>query len=81
MANKTILGFSDIKTRKAFIDNTESGMYGGKNEEGEDVMVMLDRGVGMDIYTYQSNGWVQVLDIDENGAIQGELFDGRWDRD
>jgi hypothetical protein len=76
-----VAGFSDILSRRDFIQNTESGIYGGVNEEGENVMVFVDKGRGMDIRTFQSNGWLQVLDIDENGIIQGELFEGRWDRD
>jgi hypothetical protein len=56
-------------------------MYGGKNSDDEKLVILLEQGVGMDVYTYQNNGWVRIDDFGENGYKQGETFEGRWDKD
>ena len=71
---------TDIEVRKNLIHNTESGWYPSVNEDGEDVLVMLDKGVGMDVRTEQSNGWIRVDSYDADGYFEGDSFDGRWNK-
>ena len=65
---------------KEFIDfilNCESDIYSGKDEDGNDIVVALERNVGARISTYQSNGWIKVVDYDivedENGHMDIQL--------
>lgn len=72
------LDFSDSAAVRKFIEETESGMYSGKNVDGEKVALMHDKGIGFDLHTYQNNGWVRVNDYGKNGYCEGETFNGRW---
>lgn len=74
------LAFTDYEAIKAFIANNESSLYEGKNVDGEKVAVLLDQGKGMDVYTYQANGWIRVTSYDKDGFSEGETFNGRWDK-
>ena len=65
---------------KKLLQDTESGMYGAKNSEGEDVVVLREVGEGMEIVTFQSNGWMRVNYYTEQGYDDGETFQGRWDK-
>lgn len=70
---------STVLGRQAFIENEESSLYGGKNEDGEDVAVMMSQGIGMTITTFQQNGWVRKNDYGADGYIECEYSDGKWD--
>jgi hypothetical protein len=72
------LNFSDTKAVKEFIQNTESGMYTGRNVEGESIMILHDQGDGFELHTEQSNGWVRVNSYNEHGLCDGEHWNGRW---
>jgi len=74
------LAFADREAIKAFIHNNESSIYSGKNVDGEKVAVLLDTNSGMDVYTYQKNGWIRVTSYDKDGFSEGETFNGRWDK-
>lgn len=74
------LDMSDYEVRKNFIQNNESSIYGGKNEENEDVMVFLEKGLEMTIKTFQNNGWLRVNYYTADGYSDGETFEGRWDK-
>lgn len=69
-----------IESRGEFIKNEESGLYGGKNEDGEDVVVGLEEKVAMTIKTFQNNGWVRVDDYDGNGLLDSSTYEGRWNK-
>lgn len=74
------LSFGDYEEIKAFINNTESGIYQGVNTDKEKVFVFLDKGKGMDVKTYQTNGWIRVNSYDKDGFSEGETFEGRHNR-
>jgi hypothetical protein len=74
------LDFSDTKAVKDFINNTRSGMYFGKNVEGESIMILLDKEEGFELHTDQSNGWTRINDYNEDGVCEGERWNGRWDK-
>ena len=71
------LSFDDYEAVQAFIKNNESSMYGGKNVDGETIMVSLEQGVGMDIRTYQHNGWIHISSYNKYGLKTDDSFDGR----
>lgn len=60
----------------------KSNIYTSKNEEGCDVLVIVQEGVGFDIHTNQANGWIRVdsYDYDAENDIwsQGESYEGKW---
>lgn len=61
-----------------FITQHRSGIYVGKNVDGEKVVIMLDNKRGMDILTHQSNGWIRKNYFDKDGFSEGETFEGRY---
>jgi len=75
------LNFDTIEEVRNFIHNTDSGLYDGKNEDGAKVAVLIEQGVGMEVITYQGNGWIRVNEYDEYGHLEIETFKGRWDKD
>lgn len=81
MSSENKLSLTSVEERAKFIAENESSMYGGKNEEGEEVVVMLEKGLGMDVHTYQSNGWIRVDEYFEHGLIVGTTYKGRWDKE
>lgn len=79
MATKKLeLKFESIGEIRNFIHENESSLYGGVNAEGEDVMVNVEKGKGMEVRTFQDNGWLRVNYYNENGYDDGESFEGRW---
>ena len=66
--------------QKLIKDLPESGMYGTKNVEGEDVIVFREVGLGINIYTFQSNGWLSISAYTEDGFEDGQWFNGRWNK-
>lgn len=63
-----------------FLTNTPSGFYKGFNTNGEMVTVDINQGEGMELTTYQDNGWVRINEhyIDNGLWTVTETFDGRW---
>lgn len=61
--------FSSRENIKDFIHNTESGIYTGKNIDGENVVVIIEQGKGMDIKTQKHSKpkWYEVIEYDEDG--------------
>lgn len=43
-----------------FINTMESDLYTGKNSEGEDIVVAIQKNVGMKISTYRKNNWIRI---------------------
>jgi len=73
-----ILSLEKTEDIKNFIHTTESNLYGGKNTAGETIAVALQQGVGMEVRTFQKNGWIRVTSYDKDGYLDGETFDGRY---
>ena len=62
-------GGNTSQGRKVFIDNIESGIYTGRNVEGEEVILMNENRVGMEIWTKHKEkpNWWEVVSYDEDG--------------
>lgn len=73
--------FSDSEQVRKFINDHESSMYGGKNDEGEDVVVLISKGEEATVKTFQKNGWLRVNYYGKNGYSEGETFQGRHDKE
>lgn len=54
-----------------------SAMYPGKSIEGEDILVQVDE-TGIEVKTFQENGWMRVDYYNERGYHEGQTFQGRW---
>lgn len=68
----------DLKTdesRRIFIQNEESSLYGGVDEDCNRVAVTIQKGTGMEISTFQSNGWTRVAEYDANGYFVSETYE------
>ncbi|QOV08450.1 hypothetical protein Kirov_251 [Bacillus phage Kirov] len=75
---KLAIDMADIEVRKDLVQNRKSDLYSTINEDGEDVVIALEQGIGMEMKTFQNNGWVRVNYYDAGGAHNGETFAGRW---
>lgn len=75
----TYLNFDDFDSIRDFIKTTNSSLYGGKNEDGEMVNVMVEQGIEMSIRTYQVNKWIRLDEYNENVIKKLEKYDGRWE--
>lgn len=53
--------------------------FSGTNENGEDVIVGISND-SICITTNQTNGWVRKNFYNADGYLEGEMYDGRWDR-
>ena len=82
LKNATPIGIKynlgEFEDRKELYEILESGLYGCKNEDGEDVLVFFEKDEGMDIHTFQDNGWLRVNYFNNEGYSDGETFKGRW---
>lgn len=56
------------------IRETESGLYTSSNENNEDLVVRIERGVGMEIDYLQKNGWTRTHEYDADGNFASESF-------
>lgn len=56
------LNFEDDNSIIEFIDTMISGIYFGKNIEGDDITVTIENKFGMRISTYQRNNWIRIMD-------------------
>lgn len=77
--NELSQNFGDIKVRRKLMDlyGDNQGTYGGVNENGEDVLVAIDHN-GIEVSTFQENGWLRKNFYDEDGFDAGESYEGRW---
>lgn len=75
LLSKNGLDFNNRESIKKFIKETESGMYAGQNVDGENVIVCVSKGEGMDVKTLQKNNWWVIHEYDENGFFVSETFD------
>ncbi len=58
--------FDKREVKQEFIHNTESGIYTGTNVNGEDVVVIVEQGQGMDVKTIRKAKprWFEVIEYD-----------------
>ena len=56
------LNFEDDNSIIEFIDTMISGIYFGKNIEGDNITVTIENKFGMIISTYQRNNWIRIMD-------------------
>lgn len=56
------LNFEDDNSIIEFIDTMISGIYFGKNTEGNNITVTIENKFGMIISTYQRNNWIRIMD-------------------
>lgn len=69
---KSTLNFENIEEIKKFIAENESNLYSGKNVDGQEVMVRLEKGKGMIVETLNSKGWWEWNEYDEYGTVVGQ---------
>ena len=55
--------------RCRFINTMKSDLYAGKNEDGEEVQIRLQQGIGMEIWTrhHEKPKWWEVVTYNELG--------------
>ena len=60
------------EARAEFIREAESGIYGGKTDDGLEVQVYLDKGIGMRMFVEQKDQprWWVVGDYDSDGHLE-----------
>ena len=68
---KVVLSFEKPEDIKKFIAEHESDLYSGKNVEGQDVIVKLEKGKGMVVEVLNSKGWWDWNEYDEDGFVVG----------
>ena len=73
--NMNNLNFVDRDERKAFIQNTESGLYHGTDTEGRPVVVGVDQGKGMSVKYLNTKGWYEGYTYDANGGHEDEILE------
>lgn len=63
------------------IKNTNSDLYSGKDIEGNNISFGIEKGKGIRVSTYQSNGWIRIneytieIDDENNEYIErAELY-------
>lgn len=71
------------KLKEMYIEGKlETGLYTSKDEDGCDVLLAVQQGVGFDLHTNQANGWIRVDSFDydkENKTFtKTESFEGKW---
>lgn len=71
---------NEPKCVKELIQKTEDGMYPTVSNDGEKVLVFIEKNKGMDVHFYQHNGWIRVDSYDNDGQSIGETFAGRWNK-
>lgn len=54
------LNFSDDKQLIKAIKNTDSNLFSGKDIDGNQISLGIEKGKGIRVSTYQSNGWIRV---------------------
>lgn len=67
------------EARAAFIRGADSGIYGGKTDDGLEAQVYLDRGIGMRVFIEQKGQprWWEVSEYDSEGCLEGVTYEPR----
>jgi len=69
---KQILNFDNREELKKFIAEHESDIYTGKNVDGQEVRVRLQKNEGMLVETLNNKGWWEWNEYDECGFVVGQ---------
>ncbi len=69
---KHVLSLNNREEIKKFIAEHESDIYTGKNIDGQEVMVKLQKNEGMIVETLNSKGWWEWNEYDECGFVVGQ---------
>ena len=72
---KPILNFDNITEIRKFITENESGLYTGKNVEGQEVRVWLEKAKGMKVEVLNSKNYWEWNEYDESGFLVGQGVD------
>ena len=66
-----------IEDRRKFIQNMESNLYAGKNGDGDEVQIRLQKGVGMEVWTRRKEKprWWEVVTFDDQGFQVSETYE------
>lgn len=61
-----------MKTIKQYIEECnkgiiESGMYTSKDEDGKELTIALQKGVGAQVTSKNNKGWYEVVEYDNDG--------------
>ena len=75
------LNFSDDKQLIKAIKNTDSNVFSGKDVDRNQISLGIEKGKGIRVSTYQSNGWIRINEYtiefdDENNEYieRAEMF-------
>lgn len=75
------LDFSDDKQLIKVIKDTNSDLFSGKYIDGNQISLGIEKGKGIRVSTYQSNGWIRINEYtiefdDENNEYieRAEMF-------
>lgn len=75
------LDFSDDKQLIKVIKDTNSDLFSGKDIDGNQISLGIEKGKGIRVSTYQSNGWIRINEYtiefdDENNEYieRAEMF-------
>ena len=63
--------------RRKFIQETESGIYSGTNEDGETVVILLQQNEGMVVRTIHHNkpNWFEVIEYNAFGGQESVSYE------
>lgn len=73
--------FDEIYSRRIMIETLESSLYTGENVDGEEVIVLLEQGQGMEVKTRHTEkpDWYECVHYDKDGyqeAVSYEHIEG-----
>lgn len=71
------LDFSKREVRQRFIRNTESGLFLGKDYEGREVIVTVERNIGMSVVHLNIKGWYEGYEYNSQGLRLCEILEKR----
>ena len=68
--------FSTREARVKFIAEMESSAYSGTDADGGEVVVFIQKGVGMEVQTEHKNkpGWLECVFYDQDGFQEGVRY-------
>jgi hypothetical protein len=69
------LNFEEREVRQKFIETTPSGLYGGKDVDGRQVVVMVQQGEEMSIRYLNGKGWYEGYVYDKMGFRESEILE------
>jgi hypothetical protein len=79
MSDTTYFNLSNAEEVAKFLKDSSYGLFAGKNENDETVHAVIAED-GMEVTTFQSNGWVRVDTYSTDGLKTDETYDGRWNK-